>query len=505
MPVARGVGDSGDLQTHLRILPEVPGALLVANPGVYYSNDVRRYLHAFGYYEILGGNTAWLKHYRLTYSASSPVRAVVRIRTGSGWKELTPLYNMVVMQYCGYWQRRTDGLWETPIDLVYPLHIYDLDGNGYYPVEEPSEVRGHAYYVDMVNRRVVASVPGLMMDGLRTAPTVQVYERVYPDGNKIRTKWKAHTNWAFGLLPDNTPVLPTSINGNIWTFPQSLGSSVVVSYYVLNTFCLFDNVLEIMTEPCDEVRVEYDIAERGSTYQVYSFERTYHDLRGMQLACVTPGNFNRVTWGSIIGRAPAKLEVYKMTELAVGIVGGVTVLGVRAVDESGQPIPGVRVTFSSSFGNFTYYETPAVTDQFGDVSAMFSRTGSLASIPITVTANDFPGVSADVTVGGVGAVSGQGYQWIAERHSGDSDDLLVVLVVDEHGAPVTGLSAEVECLSGHLFKVPGKDQATDRASISSYDAPMESGFALLVPKEPMTLKWTFRSGGRSVFCLLEDV
>ena len=102
-------------------------------------------------------------------------------------------------------------------------------------------------------------------------------------------------------------------------------------------------------------------------------------------------------------------------------------------------------------------------------------------------------------------MTGLGYQWIAERHSGDSDDLLVVLVVDEHGAPVTGLSAEVECLSGHLFKVPGKDQATDRASISSDDAPMESGFALLVPKEPMTLKWTFRSGSRSGFCLLEDV
>jgi hypothetical protein len=505
LPVARGVGDSGDLQTHLRILPEVPGALLVANPGVYYSNDVRRYLHAFGYYEILGGNTAWLKHYRLTYSASSPVRAVVRIRTGSDWKELTPLYNMVVMQYCGYWQRRTDGLWETPIDLVYPLHIYDLDGNGYYPVEEPSEVRGHAYYVDMVNRRVVASVPGLMMDGLRTAPTVQVYERVYPDGNKIRTRWKAHTNWAFGLLPDNTPVLPTSINGNIWTFPQSLGSSVVVSYYVLNTFCLFDNVLEIMTEPCDAVLVVYDIAERGSTYQVYSFERTYHDLRGMQLACVTPGDFNRVSWGSIMGRTPAKLEVYKMTELAVGIVGGVTVLGVRAVDESGQPIPGVRVTFSSSFGSFTYSETPALTDNFGEVSAMFARTGGLAGIPITVTANDFPGVSADVVVGGVGFMTGLGYQWIAERHSGDSDDLLVVLVVDEHGAPVAGLSAEVECLSGHLFKLPGKDQATDRASIPSNEAPMESAFALLVPKERMTLKWTFRSGDRSVVCLLEDV
>jgi hypothetical protein len=183
----------------------------------------------------------------------------------------------------------------------------------------------------------------------------------------------------------------------------------------------------------------------------------------------------------------------------------VTVLGVRAVDESGQPIPGVRVTFSSSFGSFTYYETPAVTDQFGDVSAMFSRTGSLAGIPITVTANDFPGLSADVVVGGVGAVSGQGYQWISERHSGDSDDLLVVLVFDELGAPVAGLSAEVECLSGHLFKLPGKDQATDRASIPSNEAPMESAFALLVPKERMTLKWTFRSANRSVVCLLEDV
>jgi hypothetical protein len=279
----------------------------------------------------------------------------------------------------------------------------------------------------------------------------------------------------------------------------------VVSYYVLNTFCLFDNVLEIMTEPCDEVLVVYDIAERGSTYQVYSFERTYHDLRGMQLACVTPGDFNRVSQALTIGRTPAKLEVYKMTELAVGLVGGVTVLGVRAVDESGQPIPGVRVTFSSSFGSFTYYETPAVTDQFGDVSAMFSRTGSLAGIPITVTANDFPGLSADVVVGGVGAVSGQGYQWISERHSGDSDDLLVVLVVDEHGAPVAGLSAEVECLSGHLFKLPGRDQATDRASIPSNEAPMESAFALLVPKERMTLKWTFRSANRSAVCLLEDV
>jgi len=101
LPVARGVGDSGDLQTHLRILPEVPGAFLVANPGVYYSNNVRRYLHAFGYYEILSGHEAWLKHYRLTYSASSPVRAVVKIRIGDTWKELTPLYNMVVMQYCG--------------------------------------------------------------------------------------------------------------------------------------------------------------------------------------------------------------------------------------------------------------------------------------------------------------------------------------------------------------------------------------------------------------------
>jgi hypothetical protein len=194
-----------------------------------------------------------------------------------------------------------------------------------------------------------------------------------------------------------------------------------------------------------------------------------------------------------------------MTELAVGLVGGVTVLGVRAVDESGQPVPGVKVSFSSSQGSFTYYETPVVTDQFGDVSAMFARTGSLSDVSISVTADDFPGVSASGTVGGVGAVSGLGYQWIAERHSGDSDDLLVVLVVDEHGAPVNSLSAEVESLSGHLFKVPGKDQATDRASIRFDDAPMDSGFALLVPKEPMTLKWTFRSGNRSVVCLMEDV
>jgi len=503
LPVARGVGDSGDLQTHLRILPEVPGAFLVANPGVYYSNNARWYLYASGYWELLGGNSAWLNHYRLTYSASSPVRAVVKIRIGPTWKELTPLYNMVVMQYCGYWQRRTDGLWETPIDLVYPLRIYDLNGNGYYPVEELSEVGGHAYYVDMVNRRVVASVPGLMMDGLRTSPTVQVYERVYPDGNKIRTRWKAHTNWAFGLLPDNTPVLPTSIDGNIWTFPQSLGGSIVVSYYVLNTFCLFDNVLEIMTEECDEVLVVYDIAERGSTYHVYSLERPYHDLRGMQLACVTPEHYNRVSSALTIGRTPAKLELYKMTELAVGFVGGVTVLGVRAVDESGQPIPGVNVTFSSPHGSFTYYYY--VTDQFGDISVMFARTGKLSAVSVTASADDFPGVSVSDEVGGVGAVSGLGYQWIAERHSGDSDDMLVVLVVDEYGAPVTGLSAEVESLSGHLFKVPGKDQATDRASIPFDDAPMDSGFALLVPKEPMTLKWTFRSGNRRAVCLLEDV
>ena len=316
----RGVGDRSDLRVSISYFPHFGNYRLEVTPGVFYHNNQRLLLMSQGWWEDLGGNTAWLTHYQLSYRVSTPPRVeAVSIRVGSTWKRLTPLYNSVQMLYAPHWQLRPDGLWQAPINLVYPLSVYDAEGNGYYRVEELEDVGPNRYYIDVGQRLIISQKAGLLVDGLRTSPTVEVFERVYPEKDgTVKTRWAPawfsnnSASWAFLMYPDGEVIIPESVYGNVWRFPVRIRQqSAICRYYVMNTYCVFGNVLEVFTEVCDAVRIWYDAAESDEPLLYHGYQARYI-FWGSRLVCVTPSHVSQVSPPSITGNAPRRIEVAEM-------------------------------------------------------------------------------------------------------------------------------------------------------------------------------------------------
>ncbi|GIV21980.1 MAG: hypothetical protein KatS3mg023_3731 [Armatimonadota bacterium] len=514
--IARGVGDTGDLEVRYGIEPATDTIYAFLKPGVFYSDNVRRFLYADAVYENLGANNAWMNRFILSRPAATPVLARARIRIGSVWKDLTPLYNAVVMNHVSYWQQRVDGLWETPVDLVYPLKVYDVYGNGYYQVDEFDDIGEHSYFFDRTRRYLIAMKPGLLMDGLRTSPTVEVYERVYPDGNKLRTRWNAavvpsnpQISWAYAMYGDKV-IAPDSIEGNVWTFAKPLDPVVwVVRYFVMNTFCLFGNVLEVFTEICDDIYVEYDAADTTGFVEFNSFAGSF--LRGTQLLCASAEGASRTSPPALTNRVPTKLEMSVLEDTPFGPPGVMFTIGVTALDSAGRPVPRVPVTFSSTRSDVTFAPVSGETDMFGEISTNVYVTGSTGPCPITAQSSTY-GLSVTRDVGLIGAGSSRNYvavplQVYWERISRPERDLdeLILLFFHPNGAPVNPTSVTVQSVSGHMFRVP--DAAGDLAKYTFSQSNMHGDGVLLIfiPKEPLSLDLVIRNEDIDQFFRIAEV
>lgn len=516
---ARGLGDYGDVQVGLKfhwlnnlLIPD-------ATPGVFYLNGLRRVFASQGWYESLGQNIAWLQHYTLTAPVPERVRVDrVSIRVGNVWKDLTPLYNSVVMLYAPHWTLRPDNRWQAPINLVYPFNVYDSEGNGYYRVDELEDLGEHRYYIDTTTRSIVAPVPGLLMDGLRTSPTVEVFERVYPqpDGT-VRSRWAPAVtgnvfSWAFLMYPNGECLKPQSLEGNVWIFPNKLRpQSAVIRYYVLNTYCLFNNVLEVFTEQCDEVRIWYDAADSEQPVEFYPYTIN-NMIQGNRLLCIVPYGVRSNSLPSSTGVEPYRIEVSDILECPQFVGRGVLCVGCTVVDKHGNGVPSVTVNISTTTSGVNISPSSVVTDIWGRAATLLELTSTSPYINLTFSVQGYP-VSLTKQVGPVysgAAAQAFCHQMVYERvvQPGMSEDLIVLYIVSSEGVPVSDGTLELRALGDASFRLINQSERRNSATIPLSELPSRGSVLLYVGKEPITLSvkvTSYDTGHDMTEMLLEDV
>jgi hypothetical protein len=146
-------------------------------------------------------------------------------------------------------------------------------------------------------------------------------------------------------------------------------------------------------------------------------------------------------------------------------------VGVKVTDASGNPVPGVTVTFTVLTGGGTLGSPTGVTDAQGVATpgnwtlgptaggnTLRAASAGLSGSPLTFTATGTPGspssivkISGDLQSGLIGSV-------LAES--------LVVRVVDSHGNSITGAQVNWTVLTGGGLVAPALD-ATDGAGLAA--------------------------------------
>lgn len=496
---ARGVGDYDDVRVGLRFYWQTNNVSVECSPGVFYSNGRRRVFMLQGWYESLAGNNAWLTHYNLPAPTSDRVRVDrVSIRVGSTWKDLTPLYNSVVMLYAPHWQLRPDGLWQAAVNLVYPFSVYDAEGNGYYRVDELEDIGEHRYYIDAGTRSIVAPVPGLLMDGFRTSPTVEVFERAYPqpDGT-IRSRWAPAAglgnqyNWSFLMYPNGECLRPDAIEGNVWRFSQRLRpQTAVIRYYVLNTYCLFQDVLEVFTEQCDEIRVWYDAADSELPVEFWPYNLN-HLNRSNMLVCITPYGLRGTSAPSSTGVYPARIEVSDILQSPQLPGSGPLCVGCRVLDERGNGVASIVVNVSTTTSGVTVLTPSVTTDRYGMAAALLDIRGANAYVNLTFSAPAY-GLSVTKQVGPVySGYSAQAlcHQVVYERvvQADMSEDIIVMYIVSSEGLPVSHGTIEISAYADRSFRLVNMDRRTNHISLDLAELPAPGTLVMYVDKEPISL------------------
>lgn len=521
----RGVGDSRDLQPSILFYPAYSYYSLEVQPGVFYLNNERQVMFAQGWYESLPGNSTWLRSYTLPRSASEPVRVLrVMARVDNEWKSLTPVYNAVAFMHASHWTQRADGLWQAPIQLVYPTHLYSATGEGYYRVDRLEDIGEHRYVVDEGAQMVIAPVPGLLMDGLRTSPTVEVQERVLPNGDGVVvTRWPAavHPNTgqplcAYLMYSDGSCYIPETVEGNVWRFPSRVPPHTgVARYFVMNSYCLFGDVLEVFTEPCGEVRVWYDVALSDTPLEFFPYQ-IRRNLQGGKLMCVVPYNVSHSSPPLVTGNTPVSIELYDLVEHPKGIDRMVMNVGCRVLDRHGNGVASVSVQLSSPTPGVTITAPNGTTDIHGFYSTPVVLSAPTESFQIDVHCTGYSVSSSrwysptSVQSGVSGLVHSVVWERFAQRDG--ETDMLVICFAQADGLPTTLGSIAVTCLDGASVRVAGQSEAVSELEMTMDDLPAEGMLILYVPRQPVTLLLQIRSvpaqkGASAAFSeiLLEDV
>lgn len=517
---SRGVGDYNDVRVGLRFYWQANSVSIESTPGVFYLDGRRRVFSLQGWYESLAGNTAWLTHYTLPVAAPGRVRVdSVRIRIGTAWKDLTPLYNSVVMLYAPHWTLRPDGLWQAPVNLVYPFSVYDVEGNGYYRVDELEDIGEHRYYIDAGTRSIVSPSPNLLIDGFRTSPTVEVFERVYPqpDGT-IRSRWAPAAgsgnqyNWSFLMYPNGECLRPDSIEGNVWRFSHRLRpQSAVIRYYVMNTYCLFGNILEVFTEPCDEVRIWYDAADSELPVEFWPYNLNYFN-QGDKLVCLTPSGIRCTSPPSVTGVQPERIEVSDLLDSPQFPGSGVLCVGCSVLDAHGKGVPSVALSVSTTTSGVTVVTPSVATDIYGRAAVLLDIRGANPYITLTFSA---PAYSLSVTkqIGPVySGYSAQAlcHQVVYERvvQSDLSEDIIVAYIVSSDGLPVSQGTLEIGVQGDRSFRLVNTDRHTNHVELDLRELPAPGTVMMYVGKDPITLALkvtSYDSGLDMTELLLEGV
>jgi len=495
-----GVGDRSDLQTGLHFYYLWGTYGLEITPGVFFREGVRCVLPSQGWSQSWSGSTDWntcLRSYRLDRPVSSPIRVErVQILVGSQWKDLLPVYSAVVLRYTPHWIQRWDGLWEAPIQLVLPYRVYDSEGNGYYRVDDTSEISDYGYFIDPSRQVLISKKPGLLWDGFRTSPTVEIYERVRPERDgTIQSRWKpakdslGNPAWCYFITDDGQAYRPDRVEDYTWYFPVRLPPhSGVLRYYVLNSYCLFGDVLEVFTEPCQQLRVYYDAAETDDPLEFprYPIKRR---LWGERVTCVVPSGTHYLSAPSATGVLPNSIEPLVFHESVSVVPGSQLWIGCRVLDANGRGVPNVEVVTSVSTSGCTVLTPTTNTDASGFASVKIQVNSVDGMIDVEFHSPSYT-LSATASLGPVRTVSvPMGHQIVYERRSllDKEYDELVLFIVDGSNIPITEGQVTVSVLGSGGMRLEEQEAWSSKVTVK------EDGFAdmgtliLQITKAPMDI------------------
>jgi hypothetical protein len=173
----------------------------------------------------------------------------------------------------------------------------------------------------------------------------------------------------------------------------------------------------------------------------------------------------------LIGAAAAKTLAVSATPSTISQSGGTVTISALVMDESGNPLPGVNVTFSTDVGQLS--STIALSDASGVAKTTLATTqtakvtataGSATPKDVTVTVSSAPAVS--ITSSPTSPIAGQPVTFTVTKTSGNTTAPRQVQTLDitygdgtsESRSNVTGAAAFT-----HTYSNPGGYTVTARA------------------------------------------